>query len=103
MAPERRPGRLIAPVAATLGALAFAGAAAAAPTQTAAGASAGIVAYRGVDGANPVSASNGRDTRNTRTVQAPPVDTLVASSLVAASFGRSGTSGITAPAGTTAR
>jgi hypothetical protein len=69
----------------------------------AAGASAGIAAYRGVDGASPVAAHSGATARDSRTADAPSVTTSVPQTLLVGSFGRSGTSAVTTPAGTTRR
>jgi chitodextrinase len=65
--------------------------------------SAGIVAYRGVDGASPVAASSGSTAVDSTTAAAPSVTTTAPQTLVAGSFGRSGAASTTAPAGTTSR
>ncbi|MGH2994721.1 MAG: hypothetical protein ACRDN6_05370 [Gaiellaceae bacterium] len=69
----------------------------------AASASAGIVAYRGADAASPVVASSGGTRVDSLDAVAPSVTTTAADTLVAGSFGRSGTSAVTTPSGTTWR
>ena len=65
--------------------------------------SAAIAAYRGIDGASPLVAHSGAFTRDTRTATAPSVTTSEPQTLVVGSFGRSSTTSVTAPAGTTSR
>jgi chitodextrinase len=65
--------------------------------------SAGIAAYRGVDGASPVAASSGSTAVDSPTAAAPSVTTPAPQTLVAGSFGRSGAASTTAPTGTTQR
>jgi chitodextrinase len=71
--------------------------------ERAVSASAGIAAYRGIDGASPVVANSGATLRDSQIAQAPSVTTTAPQTLVAGSFGRSGTSAVTIPAGTTQR
>jgi chitodextrinase len=65
--------------------------------------SAGVIAYRGVDGASPVATSSGSTAVDSRNAVAPSVTTTAPQTLVAGSFGRSGTAGTSAPTGTTSR
>jgi chitodextrinase len=65
--------------------------------------SAGVAAYRGVDGASPVAASSGATAVDSRNAAAPSVTTTAPQTLVAGSFGRSGTAATSAPAGTSSR
>jgi chitodextrinase len=67
------------------------------------GSSAAIAAYRGVDGSSPLAAHSGATAVNSTTATAPSVTTPAPESLVAGSFGRSGTGSVAAPSGTTQR
>ena len=69
----------------------------------AAGASGGIVAYGGVDPANPVNASGGQTTTSSPTISAPSIATTVAGAMLVGFFGTSAPATTTAPAGMTER
>jgi hypothetical protein len=68
-----------------------------------AGAVGSIVAYTGVDVAQPVNASAGRVTRTSRSIVAPSITTTVPGALLVGAFAGSGRSAITVPAGMTLR
>jgi chitodextrinase len=65
--------------------------------------SAAVVAYRGVDGGSPLVTHSGALARDTTAATAPSVTTSAPQTLVAGSFGRSGTGSVAAPSGTTQR
>ena len=72
-------------------------------TGAATGAVGSIVAYTGVDSAQPVDASAGQIRRNSALIIGPSVTTTVAGALVVGVFTQSGRSAITVPTGMTAR
>jgi hypothetical protein len=73
-------------------------------TATAATAAAGsIVSYTGVDAAQPVNASGGKFTRNSRWVGAPPITTTVPGTMLLAALANAGNAAIPTPAGMTLR
>jgi hypothetical protein len=65
--------------------------------------SAAVVAYRGVDGGAPLVAHSGQLARDTTAATAPSVTTTAPQTLLAGSFGRSGSASVSTPSGTSQR
>jgi hypothetical protein len=65
--------------------------------------SAAVVAYRGVDGGAPLVAHSGELARDTTTATAPSVTTTGPDTLLVGSFGRSDSSSVSEPSGTSQR
>jgi hypothetical protein len=67
------------------------------------GAVGSVLAYTGVDRVQPVDASGGRISRNTRGIIGPSITTTAPSALLVGAFAHSGRSAISTPTGMTAR